>query len=75
MKEECLNCKFYMFSSRTGTGICKRHAPVGIPIEHGSMNNSHVQPEWPYIHQSDWCGDFSPTVKAYSEKQGIDGEF
>lgn len=66
MKEECLNCKFYQFSSEVGIGICKRHAPIGIPMEHGSMNNSHVRPEWPYIGQHDWCGDFSASAQAFN---------
>lgn len=51
--EICENCRFYV--SRNHSGECRRHAPMGMRMEHPEYG------KWPWVHAGDRCGDFEAT--------------
>lgn len=50
-ERRCKNCRFWHQVSRsTGTGQCRKHAPVPRLDGHA----------WAATTESDWCGEFEP---------------
>ena len=54
--ERCEQCKFW---DRTGSrfGNCRRYAP------RAAMTREHHIVVWPQTQQTDWCGDFEPSMQ------------
>jgi len=61
----CGTCKFFAVMAKAENGgHCRRRAPVVMDRawEHPTYGRQiETSSEWPWIPQSDWCGEFEPT--------------
>jgi hypothetical protein len=58
----CSTCRFWDEArddrGGSGTGRCRRHAPISQLVLVNDQNDPTKYADWPETEHSDWCGDW-----------------
>ncbi len=61
----CLTCRHWQSTPERTSGICRRNAPITIPVlapTAGGMSGSVLKTVWPSTGPADYCGEWAEAL-------------